>query len=68
MTVEARTDDVWDNLPPHLQEGLREAFTGLSEAFGDSTAPLGPQLRKLWDIADEIEAYVLACEEEREDV
>lgn len=56
--------DVWDNLPPHLQEALREALEGLSEAFEDVSHPLSSHLQRLWDVTDEIEAYILAREKE----
>lgn len=54
--------DEWDNLPPHLSKALREALDGLSEAFQDLSLPMSPQLQALWDVADQIEAWVLARE------
>ena len=57
-----REGSVWDNLPPHLSEALRSALEGLSEAFLDLSHPLSPQLQALWDVSDQIEAYVLARE------
>ena len=56
--------DVWDNLPPHLQEALRGALKGLSGAFEDHTHPFSPALQALWDVTDQIEAYALAKEQE----
>lgn len=52
----------WDNLPPHLSEALREAMEGLSEAYLDASHPLSPQLQALWDVTDQIEAWILAKE------
>ena len=54
----------WDNLPPHLQEALREALEGLRDAFLDTTHPFSPALQAVWDVADQIEAYTLAQEED----
>jgi len=53
----------WDQLPPHLQEALRGAMEGLSDAFGDVSHPLGPQLQRMWEVADQIEAYALSKEQ-----
>lgn len=61
------TDSVWDNLPPHLQEALREALEGLSGAYLDINHPLSPQLQAVWDVTDQIEAYALAREKESSD-
>lgn len=57
--MDASSQDVWDNLPPYLREALTEALEGLSDAFGDLAHPLSPQLQRLWDVADQIEAYSL---------
>lgn len=57
----------WANLPPHLSERLRVAMEGLSEAFLDVHHPLSPQLQELWDVADEIEAWILSQHEEVSD-
>jgi hypothetical protein len=61
--VEASDWDGWDNLPPHLSEALRTAMEGLSEAYLDVSHPLSSQLQALWDVADQIEAWVLAQED-----
>jgi hypothetical protein len=54
--------DVWDNLPPHLSEALREALEGLREAFLDTSHPFSPALRAVWDVTDQIEEWILASE------
>jgi hypothetical protein len=61
--VEATDQDGWDNLPPHLSEALREAMEGLSDAYLDVSHPLSPQLQALWDVTDQIEAWLLAQHE-----
>lgn len=50
----------WDNLPPHLRKALREALEGLQDAYLDMSHPLSPAMQALWDVQDQIEAYVLA--------
>ena len=52
----------WGNLPPHLSQSLRAAMEGLSEAFLDLSHPMSPQLQAMWDVADQIEEWLLATE------
>ena len=56
--------DPWDNLPPHLREALREALEGLRDAFEDHVHPFSPALQAVWDVTDQIEAFLLAHPEE----
>lgn len=55
-------DPGWGNLPPHLSQSLRDAMQGLSEAFLDLSHPMSPQLQAMWDVADQIEEWLLATE------
>lgn len=65
--AEAYNTPEWTNLPPQLREALRQALEGLSEAYLDLSHPMSTALQAVWDVTDQIEAYVLAQEHESEE-